>query len=196
MIYFLTYTGVRWGEAMGLRVRTIDLNRRRIFIEENAVRVSGRVEVGTPKTHVTRSVPIPPMLMPYFDQVVAVRGPDHLVFGDGVRYLLPPNSKNGWFAAAVKRCQRADPRFPRITPHDLRHTTASLAISSGANVKAVQRLLGHASAAMTLDTYADLFEDDLDAVSLALEAARQSASAKPSTRTFLPISYPRGPVAS
>ena len=49
----------------------------------------------------------------------------------------------------------------RLTPHDLRHTAASLAISSGANVKAVQRMLGHKSAAMTLDTYADLFDDDL-----------------------------------
>ena len=52
------------------------------------------------------------------------------------------------------------PPFPRVTPHDLRHTAASLAISAGANVKAVQRMLGHASAAMTLDTYADLFDDD------------------------------------
>src|SRR3954466_12259764 len=51
-----------------------------------------------------------------------------------------------------------------LTPHELRHTAASLAISSGANVKAVQRMLGHASAAMTLDTYTDLFDDDLDAV--------------------------------
>lgn len=47
-------------------------------------------------------------------------------------------------------------------PHDLRHTAASLAISVGANVKAVQRMLGHASAAMTLDIYAGLFADDLD----------------------------------
>jgi hypothetical protein len=46
----------------------------------------------------------------------------------------------------------------------LRHTAASLAVSAGANVKAVQRMLGHASAAMTLDRYADLFDDDLDAV--------------------------------
>ena len=61
--------------------------------------------------------------------------------------------------------------FPRVTPHDLRHTAASLAISAGANVKAVQRMLGHASAAMTLDTYADLFDDDLDAVSAALDEA-------------------------
>jgi integrase len=41
-------------------------------------------------------------------------------------------------------------------------TAASLAISAGANVKAVQRMLGHARAAMTLDTYADLLDDDLD----------------------------------
>ncbi len=59
-----------------------------------------------------------------------------------------------------------------MTPHDLRHTAASLAISSGANVKAVQRMLGHASAAMTLDTYADLFDDDLNAVADALDQAR------------------------
>ena len=53
---------------------------------------------------------------------------------------------------------------PELTPHDLRHTAASLAISAGANVKAVQTMLGHASAVLTLDTYADLFPDDLDDV--------------------------------
>ena len=68
-----------------------------------------------------------------------------------------------------------DPTFPIVTIHDLRHTAASLAISAGANPKAVQRMLGHASAAMTLDTYADLFEDDLDAVSVRLDAVRASA---------------------
>jgi hypothetical protein len=58
-----------------------------------------------------------------------------------------------------------------MTIHDLRHTAASLAISAGANVKAVQRMLGHASAAMTLDTYADLFDDDLDSVAVRLSEA-------------------------
>lgn len=52
--------------------------------------------------------------------------------------------------------------FPRVTPHDLRHTAASLAVSAGAN-KAVQKMLGHTSA-MTLDTYADLFDKDAEAV--------------------------------
>ena len=43
-----------------------------------------------------------------------------------------------------------------LVPHGLRHTTASLAISAGANVKVAQRLLGHATAAMTLDRYGHL----------------------------------------
>ncbi|GGF28917.1 integrase [Subtercola lobariae] len=62
----------------------------------------------------------------------------------------------------------ADPTFPRVTVHDLQHTAASLAVSAGANIKAVRRMLGHASAAMTLDVCADLFDDDLDAVATAL----------------------------
>lgn len=62
-----------------------------------------------------------------------------------------------------------------MTIHDLRHTAASLAIASGANVKAVQRMLGYASAAMTLDVYADLFDDDLDAVGAALDHAASAS---------------------
>ena len=57
-----------------------------------------------------------------------------------------------------------------LTPHDLRHTAASLAIAAGANVKAVQRMLGHSSAAMTLDVYAGLFGDDLDSVAVLLDS--------------------------
>ena len=51
--------------------------------------------------------------------------------------------------------------------HDL---LASLMVASGANVKVVQRQLGHASASMTLDVYADLFDDDLDVVRERLDA--------------------------
>jgi integrase len=57
----------------------------------------------------------------------------------------------------------------KITPHDLRHTCASIAISSGVNVLALSRMLGHTSAKITLDTYADLFDADLDAVAEALD---------------------------
>ena len=86
--------------------------------------------------------------------------------------MTKTSSDTGWFVRAVRKCQEQDSTFPYITPHDLRHTAASLAISAGANPKAVQRMLGHASAAMTLDTYADLFEDDLDAVSERVDAVR------------------------
>jgi integrase len=48
--------------------------------------------------------------------------------------------------------------------------TCALAVSAGVNVLALQRMLGHKSAKVTLDTYADLFEDDLDAVAVALHA--------------------------
>jgi hypothetical protein len=59
-----------------------------------------------------------------------------------------------------------------VTPrHELRHTAASLAVAAGANVKAVQQMLGHASAAMTLDVYAGLFADDLDRVADQLDRA-------------------------
>jgi len=98
---------------------------------------------------------------------------DMLILGDGVNYLKRPKTSSGqtsWFIRAL-----AEAGVEPLTVHDLRHTAASLAISAGANVKALQRMLGHASAAMTFDTYADLFSDDLDAVSDALDTAVQRA---------------------
>jgi integrase len=134
--------------------------------------VSGTVIMGSPKSHKMRSVPLPPFLVNELTQIVQSRSPVQYVFGNGTAPMRIPNSKDGWFAGAVRRAQASDSKFPRVTPHDLRHTAASLAVSAGANVKAVQRMLGHASAAMTLDTYSDLFDDDLDAVSIALDRAR------------------------
>jgi len=78
--------------------------------------------------------------------------------------------------SVVKAWQKADEAFPSITPHDLRHTAASLAVSAGANVKVVQRMLGHAKASMTLDVYTDLFDADLDDVATNLEVAIRSAT--------------------
>lgn len=175
LVRFLAYTGLRWGEASGLRIRHLDLIRRRALVEENAVLVNNTVIIGTPKTHKGRSVPIPPFVLADLRLRASVRAPEAFVFGSGDAPLRLPNSQDGWFAGAVRRAQLDDPKLPRVTPHDLRHTAASLAVSAGANVKAVQRMLGHASAAMTLDTYSDLFDDDLDAVSTALDRARSES---------------------
>lgn len=84
-------------------------------------------------------------------------------YGGFLRRPSASKNKRSWFLSALARAD-----LERLTPHDLRHTAASLAVSSGANVKAVQRMLGHKSAAMTLDTYADLFDDDLDEVAMRL----------------------------
>lgn len=108
---------------------------------------------------------------------MAGKARDDLVFADqpgGV--LRNSNWRARVFRPAVERCQAADHTFPTITPHDLRHTAASLAVSVRANVKAVQRMLGHAKASMTLDTYADLFDEDLDEVADRLDAAIQATA--------------------
>ena len=172
LIYTLAYTGLRWGETIAIRVSALDTLRRRILVSENAVSVGSRIIVGTPKTHENRSVPYPKFLSEPLAKECEGKTRDQLVFGKGDAHIIRPKSGTGWFWSAVQKCQVVDKTFPDITPHDLRHTAASLAISAGANPKAVQRMLGHASAAMTLDTYADLFEDDLDAVSERLDAVR------------------------
>jgi Phage integrase family len=59
---------------------------------------------------------------------------------------------------------------------DLRHTCASLAVSSGANVLAVSRMLGHKDPSITLRSYADLFDSDLDAVAVSLDVKMQLVS--------------------
>jgi len=154
------------------------LRRRRVLVRENAVNVAGKIIPGTPKSHESRSVPFPDFLTQQLLEQCEGKAIDALVFGDGVTHLPTPTHGDGWFAGARNRAHEADPSFPlTLTLHDLRHTAASLAISAGANVKAVQRMLGHASAAMTLDTYADLFDDDLDAVAVALDDARRASIA-------------------
>jgi len=173
LVNFLAYTGLRWGEVVALQVRDVHLVRRRVMVRRNAVMVSGTIHVGTPKTHESRSVPYPEFLDAAMYELTRGKTDDGLIFGNGVGFLKPPDVRTGWWVRALKLSRRMDPQFPKnLTRHDLRHTAASLAISAGANVKAVQRMLGHASAAMTLDVYADLFDDDLDTVSKALNQAR------------------------
>lgn len=164
LVLFLTYTGLRWGEAVGLRIRSVDMVRRRVLVQANAVNVRGRIIPGTPKSHEARSVPLPAFLAPPLMSLCAGKHNSSLVFGGGELFSATPTQGDGWFAGARKRVSDAGPAFPpAVTLHDRRDTAASLAISVGANVKAVQRMLGHASAAMTLDTYADFFDDNLAA---------------------------------
>jgi integrase len=130
----------------------------------------------TPKTWERRSVPFPAVLADELAALMVDKGRDELVFTDmrgGV--LRNSNWRARVFEPGVTACRKADESLPSITPHDLRHTAASLAVSAGANVKAVQRMLGHAKASMTLDVYADL-DADLDDVATNLDVAIRSAA--------------------
>ena len=62
-----------------------------------------------------------------------------------------------------------------FTPHMLRHTSASLALASGADMRVVQTMLGHKSATPTLDLYGHLFGDRLDVVADAMKLTRAVA---------------------
>lgn len=173
LIRLLAYTGLRWGEATALQVKCIDLIRRRLEVVRSAIDLGRQVSYGTPKTHQRRSVPIPRSLVDDLAKHLAGKQPEDLVFCSPRGAAL----RNHNFRSRVFSPAAVAIGVPQLTPHDLRHTAASLAVQAGANVKAVQRMLGHASAAMTLDVYAGLFGDDLDAVADRLDEAAARARA-------------------
>lgn len=165
-VLVLGLTGLRFGEFAALKVGRVDPVRCRVTVAESVSVVGSQLVWTTPKTHQVRSVPVPPALMRHVEMQCRGRGVDDLVFPAPQGGVLRLNNwRRRVFDPACERAGLVD-----LTPHDLRHTAASLAIASGANVKAVQQMLGHASAAMTLDVYAGLFPDDLDAVGRSLDS--------------------------
>jgi integrase len=170
VVRFLAYTGLRWGEMAALRVGSFDMLRRRVNVREAVAEVKGRLVWSTPKSHEQRSVPFPRFLNEELAALMVGKSRDDLVFtapDGGVLRVSTFRPRN--FAPAVRRLVARVSGFPKVTLNDLRHSAASLAISGGANPKAVQTMLGHQSAVLTMDTYADLFPDDLEPVSAALD---------------------------
>jgi integrase len=156
--------------------------RRRVNISRS-VSECGTLVWSTPKTGERRSVPFPASLDDELAALMVGKRREDLVFtGTRGAVLRGGNYRNRYFSAAVAECQKDDETFPDITPHDLRHTAASLAVSAGANVKAVQRMLGKAS--MTLDVYADLFDDDLDVVADRLDTAIKTSTTNTTSKTI------------
>ncbi len=185
VIYFLAYTGVRYGEMAALRVRNLNLLRRRALITEAVADVNGHAVFGTPKTHQRRQVPVPRFLADELTAHVAGKGPADFVFTaekGGLLHLR--NFRRLSFDPAVRAAG-----VQGLTPHGLRHTAASLAIASGGNVKVVQTMLGHQSATMTLDLYGHLLADQLDEVADAMDAARANSATQrvDASITALPV---------
>lgn len=172
IVLVLGFCGLRWGEMCGLRVSDIDFDRMRIHVGDNITGRNGNRYVTTPKNWEVRDVPMPHVVADALRGVVDGLVLDERVFRDPSG--RPPRMQSGsgqagnktWWPTALRRAG-----LPLMSPHDLRHTAASIAVSAGANVKVLQRMLGHKSAAMTLDVYADLFDGDLDDVAERIDRA-------------------------
>jgi integrase len=160
--------GLRWGEAAALRRRDVDLLRRRLRVEQSLAEVAGRLSVGPTKSHATRSVPLTPSLAKALERHLGLNvgaNPDASVF-------IGPQGGPLRHSAFYSRLWRPTLRrlkLPAVSIHVTRHSAAAGMISAGATPKAVQAVMGHASAAFTLTVYGHLFDADLDALAERLD---------------------------
>jgi len=180
MIYVGAYGGFRIGELCALRVDDVDWDRGTIRVDEGLTDVSGLVVFEDPKTErAFRTVPMADLaldhLHTHLDSDVDEHDPRALLFtapGGGI--LRPTNWRARFFNPAVKAA-----KLGPLTPHDLRHTAASLFISAGANPWMLAEVLGHTDTRMIDRVYGHLFEKDREDLRQRMSAkARGTASAE------------------
>jgi integrase len=161
LVKVLALAGMRWGELAGLKVGD------RVAVPGQGLRLQravmssndrGDLFVDTLKNKRARTVPLVGDLVPIMDRWSAGKEADDWLFH--APRGGPLNEANwkrsiGWREAVVKIGK------PRLRVHDLRHTCASVWLAAGADPKVLQRILGHASAAMTMDLYGHLVDDNL-----------------------------------
>lgn len=166
-------TGMRQGECFGLTVDRIDFLRRTIRVDRQLVLLPRKPPfLAPPKTSAShRTIPLPNVVVTVLAEHIRhfpVSHPYGLVFtdDDGEALRRTAFSRYVWRPTIKKT-----PGIPVTTGmHDLRHYYASLLIRHGESVKTVQRRLGHATAAETLDTYSHLWPDSDDRTRDAVDA--------------------------
>jgi integrase len=153
-------TGVRRGEAVGLQWGDVDLDAGVIRVRQQAVEVAGRVHLSEPKTRSgVRTVPLDSGTTAALRSHKAAQAAERLkagaawrdtgfVFTDELGQMLRPEAVSRAFRGAAARAE-----LPRIRLHDLRHTSASLALSAGVPLKVVSDRLGHSTIAITANLY-------------------------------------------
>ena len=155
MLNLLITTGIRRGELMGLQWGDIDFDNHIISVNRNITYTpASGIVVSTPKTECSvRQIPVMPsvaaVLMEYRNGAEDWKKNDFLFPKDGNPSLArDPNS----ITRRVKRFMKLHD-LPDMSPHDLRHSCATLLLSNGADIKSVQEILGHSNASTTLNFY-------------------------------------------
>lgn len=173
LVDVLAYGGLRFGEAAALRRRRVELARGRLMVAESVSEVDGRITFGHTKSHRQRVVILPRSVSEALDDHLRERvgpDPDALVFtapeGGPLRY--------GNFMRRVWRAAARRAGLDGVTPHVLRHTSATLLIAAGASVKDVQAHLGHADGAVTLNIYSAVLDGRADDLAKRLDALHRS----------------------
>jgi integrase len=160
-------TGLRMGELLGLRWREIDLNARSIALQQQLQWLDGHGYVmRTVKSHRSRrpvsiDADLVDVLRTHKARQNEVRlqagdlwQPSDLVFANELgKFLTPDQVRRALFRAL------RDAGLPRIRPHDLRHTHASVLLRLRTPMKVVQERLGHSSYAITADIYSHVAPD-------------------------------------
>lgn len=168
----LAYTGMRINEALALDWQHVDLKARRIQVRQTwTVDKDGHRKLGSPKTWERRSVAIPAFLVA---ELESIQSPGWVFKAKRGGEIIASNWRNRTLTPAA-----AAIGLEGMHPHLFRHAAASLAIAAGADVKVIQTMLGHKSAAITLDVYGHLWGDRLDEVADALTDARRRALVSP-----------------
>jgi integrase len=168
VVLILAYSGLRFGELTGLNVEDVDVEARRIPVRRSITQVGGRLVEGNPKSDAgRRSVPIPERLVPALKARLDNRPPGAPAIASprGSRLGLENWKRSVNWKAAISKIGRNTMRV-----HDLRHTYASLSRRAGADLRLLQKAMGHASITVTAHTYADLFDDELDNIAAALDS--------------------------
>jgi integrase len=162
LIYFAAYTGLRAGELVALRVRDLDLGA-------NPVVTSASPSPSWRRSATFAVPPRPSRLEPFpfqssspnsSDPTSLLKSPDDSVFTARSGAILKHNS----FSSGGLQARRPSRRSRPSPFHDLRHTCASLLISSGAHPKEVCDYLGHSTINITMDRYGHLYPNALAAL--------------------------------
>lgn len=178
------YMGLREGEVCGLRWRAVDLEDKTLTIRETIGHEGSKWYPKEPKTDgSTRTLPIPDVLVAALKARRAQMNEERMSTGrdlsmlyviggaDG-SFMQPHYLSNRWRRTA-DALELVGTEGKRPTFHDLRHTFATAAIAHGVDVKSVSSMMGHANAAMTMNTYASADPDAKrrasDAVARAIE---------------------------